>query len=39
MPRPRVVVLAPAALFRSFFDPRAKRLSRSFAWTRVAGRR
>jgi phosphoglycerate dehydrogenase-like enzyme len=39
MPRPRVVVLAPAPLFRSFFDPpREGRLSRSFAWTRVAGR-
>jgi phosphoglycerate dehydrogenase-like enzyme len=39
MPRPRVVVLAPAALFRSFFDPpRERRLSRSFVWTRVAGR-
>ena len=37
MPRPRVVVLAPAALFRSFFDPpRERRLSRSFTWTRVA---
>jgi len=40
MPRPRVVVLAPPALFRSFFDPpRDRRLSRSFAWKRVAGRR
>ncbi len=39
MPRPRLVVLAPVALFRSFFDsPRARRLSRAFAWTRVAGR-
>ena len=39
MPRPRVVVLAPAALFRSFFDlPRQRRLSRSFAWARVAGK-
>ena len=40
MPRPRVVVLAPPALFRSFFDPpRDRRLSLSFAWKRVAGRR
>ncbi|HXK12468.1 MAG TPA: NAD(P)-dependent oxidoreductase [Vicinamibacteria bacterium] len=39
MPKPRVVVLAPEALFRSFFDPtRERRLSRSFAWTRVAGK-
>jgi phosphoglycerate dehydrogenase-like enzyme len=39
MPRPRVVVLAPPALFRSFFDePRQRRLSRSFSWRRVAGR-
>jgi phosphoglycerate dehydrogenase-like enzyme len=39
MPRRRLVVLAPAALFRSFFDEaRARRLSRSFAWTRVAGK-
>jgi phosphoglycerate dehydrogenase-like enzyme len=39
MPRPRVVVLAPAALFRSFFDPpRERRLARSVAWTRVAGK-
>jgi phosphoglycerate dehydrogenase-like enzyme len=37
-PRPRVVVLAPAALFRSFFDaPRERRLSRACDWTRVAG--
>jgi phosphoglycerate dehydrogenase-like enzyme len=37
-PRPRVVVLAPAALFRSFFDaPRERRLSRAFDWRRVAG--
>ena len=36
--RPRVVVLAPAALFRSFFDPlRVRRLSRAFDWRRVAG--
>lgn len=39
-PRPRLVVLAPAALFRSFFDrPRERRLSRSFDWTRLAGSR
>ena len=39
MPRPRLVVLAPAALFRSFFDGvREGRLSRSFAWTRVDGK-
>lgn len=37
-PRPRVVVLAPAALFRSFFDAaRERRLSRACDWTRVAG--
>ena len=36
--RPRVVVLAPAALFRSFFDAaRERRLARSFDWKRVAG--
>jgi phosphoglycerate dehydrogenase-like enzyme len=35
--RPRVVVLAPAALFRSFFDPpRKRRLSRGFRWQRIA---
>jgi phosphoglycerate dehydrogenase-like enzyme len=40
MRKPRLVVLAPEALFRSFFDPsRERRLSRSFAWTRVAGAR
>lgn len=39
MRRPRVVVLAPAALLRSFFDPpRERRLSRSFACTRVSGK-
>jgi phosphoglycerate dehydrogenase-like enzyme len=39
MARPRLVVLAPAALFRSFFDERRqRRLSRAFAWRRVAGR-
>ncbi|HEY8147384.1 MAG TPA: hydroxyacid dehydrogenase [Vicinamibacteria bacterium] len=37
--RPRLVVLAPAALFRSFFDAAArKRLRRSFRWNRIAGR-
>jgi len=37
--RPRVVVLAPAALFASFFDRAAqRRLSRSFRWIRVPGR-
>jgi phosphoglycerate dehydrogenase-like enzyme len=40
MPKPRLLVLAPDALFGSFFDlPRQRRMSRSFAWTRVAGRR
>jgi phosphoglycerate dehydrogenase-like enzyme len=40
MGKPRLVVLGPDVLFRSFFDPpRARRLSRSFAWTRVAGAR
>ncbi len=39
MTRPRVVVLSGETLFRSFFDaPRERRLSRSFAWTRVAGK-
>lgn len=39
MARPRLVVLAPKALFQSFFDPkRERRLSRGFAWTRVAGK-
>jgi len=39
MKRPRVLVLSGETLFRSFFDaPRERRLSRSFAWTRVAGR-
>jgi phosphoglycerate dehydrogenase-like enzyme len=39
MRRPRVLVLAPEPLFRSFFDaPRRRRLGRSFAWKRVAGR-
>jgi len=37
--RPRVVVLAPAPLFASFFDATAqRRLSRSFRWRRIAGR-
>lgn len=37
--RPTALVLAPEALFRSFFDEsRERRLSRSFAWTRVTGR-
>lgn len=38
--RPRVVVLAPEALFLSFFDgPRQRRLSRVCSWTRLAGAR
>ncbi len=38
--RPRLVVSAPEGLFRSFFDrDRQRRLSRSFEWTRIAGRR
>jgi phosphoglycerate dehydrogenase-like enzyme len=38
MRKPRLVALAPEVLFRSFFDaPRERRLSRSFALTRVAG--
>ena len=38
--RPRLVVLAPGPLFASFFDAaRQRRLSRSFRWTRVGGRR
>jgi phosphoglycerate dehydrogenase-like enzyme len=37
--RPRLVVLAPAPLFRSFFDATAqRRLSRSFRWSRIAAR-
>jgi len=37
--RPRLVVLAPEALFQSFFDgPRRRRLSRTFDWTRLGGR-
>jgi phosphoglycerate dehydrogenase-like enzyme len=36
---PRVVVLAPEALFESFFDAsHRRRLSRAGTWTRVAGR-
>ena len=37
--RPRVLVLAPDALFRSFFDEaRQRRLSRSFRWSRSGAR-
>jgi phosphoglycerate dehydrogenase-like enzyme len=37
--RPRVLVLAPDALFRSFFDDaRQRRLSRSFRWSRSGAR-
>jgi phosphoglycerate dehydrogenase-like enzyme len=37
--KPRVVVLAPAPLFRSFFDGAAqRRLGRSFRWSRLGGR-
>jgi phosphoglycerate dehydrogenase-like enzyme len=37
MARPRVLVLAPAALYRSFFDaPRRRRLSRAGRVTRIA---
>ena len=36
---PRVLVLAPEALFRSFFDgARQRRLSRSFRWSRSGAR-
>jgi phosphoglycerate dehydrogenase-like enzyme len=36
---PRLVVLAPGALFESFFDrARQRRLGRSFRWTRRTGR-
>ncbi len=39
MARPKLLVLAPLPLFRSFFDPpRQRRLSRHFDWTRRAGR-
>ena len=38
-PRPRVLVLAPEALFRSFFNEvRQRRLSRAFRWTRSPAR-
>src|SRR5687767_14800277 len=37
--RPRVLVLAPEALFRSFFDgARQRRLSRLFRWSRSGAR-
>jgi phosphoglycerate dehydrogenase-like enzyme len=37
--RPRVLVLAPDALFRSFFDAAAqRRLGRAFRWSRSAAR-
>lgn len=37
--KPRVIVLAPEPLFRSFFDDsRRRRLARSFAWERMGGR-
>jgi phosphoglycerate dehydrogenase-like enzyme len=40
MRKPRLVVLAPEVLFRSFFDdPRARRLARGFDWTRAGDRR
>jgi phosphoglycerate dehydrogenase-like enzyme len=40
MSRRRLVVLAPATLFRSFFDPpRQQRLGRGFDWTLAADRR
>jgi phosphoglycerate dehydrogenase-like enzyme len=40
MRKPRLVVLAPEVLFRSFFDdPRARRLGRGFDWTRAGDRR
>ena len=39
MGKPRLLVLAPETLFRSFFDgARRRRLGRSFAWTRLGGR-
>jgi phosphoglycerate dehydrogenase-like enzyme len=39
MARPRLLVLAPAALFRSFFDaPRRRRLARAGRVTRIATR-
>ncbi len=40
MAKPRVLVLAPEALFVSFFDaPRRRCLSRAARWSRLAGRR
>ncbi len=40
MPSPRVLVLAPSALFASFFDPqRQRRLSRAARWSRLGGSR
>lgn len=40
MRKPRLVVLAPEVLFRSFFDPpRERRLDRGFDWTRTGDRR
>jgi phosphoglycerate dehydrogenase-like enzyme len=40
MTRPRVVFLSGPTLFQSFFDPtRQRRLSRSFVWTRLEGKR
>lgn len=37
--KPRLLVLAPETLFRSFFDrPRQRRLGRSFRWSRLGGR-
>ena len=39
MARPRLVVLAPGALFRSFFDEaRQRRLDRSYRWTGAGNR-
>jgi phosphoglycerate dehydrogenase-like enzyme len=39
VPRPRLVVLAPDALFRSFFDEaRQRRLGRAYRWTRAGNR-
>ncbi len=40
MRKPRLVVLAPEVLFRSFFDPpRERRLDRGFDWTRTGDHR
>src|SRR5262249_34905974 len=37
--KPRLLVLAPEALFESFFDrARERRLGRSFRWSRESGR-